>query len=69
MLGKGSAPESVGTGPGSPGQRSWHQAIQEPFGYSSNIALGRSSEIVFGFVWSCVEPGFGLDDPCGSLPT
>ena len=19
--------------------------------------------------WSCVEPGVGLDDPCGSLPT
>jgi len=21
------------------------------------------------FVWSCVEPGVGLDDPSGSLPT
>ena len=21
------------------------------------------------FVWFCVEPGVGFDDPCGSLPT
>ena len=26
------------------------------------------SDIGFGFGWSCVEPGVGLDDPCRSLP-
>lgn len=24
------------------------------------------SDIQFDFGWSCVEPGFGLDDSCGS---
>jgi len=28
-----------------------------------------SQTLGLNFVWSCVEPGVGLGDPCGSLPT
>jgi len=28
-----------------------------------------SALTAFEFVWSCVEPGVGAGDPCGSLPT
>jgi len=33
-------------------------------------ASGQSSQI-YGliFEWSCVEPGIGLSDPCGFIPT
>ena len=41
-----------------------HQAagVQEVFGQRSQV-WG------FNFERSCVEPGVGLDDPCGPLPT
>ena len=29
----------------------------------------RLDEGPFAFGWSFAEPGVGLDDPCGSLPT
>ena len=36
--------------------------VQETSGQHS-----QTYDLIFG--WSCVEPGVGLSDPCGSLPT
>mgnify|MGYP001859384664 FL=1 len=64
MLGKGSSPEGGGHGTVSSGQQSRPQAagVPEAFGQCS-----QTQGLNFG--WSCVEPGVGLDDPCGSIPT
>jgi len=53
-----------GTGTDLPGQQSRCQnaGVQEACGQCS-----QTYGLIFG--WSCVEPGVGLSDPCGSLPT
>lgn len=41
-------------------------------GHSSELPELREhwlSDVEIGFGWCCVEPGVGLGDPCGSLPT
>ena len=60
-LGTGSAPEGSGHGIGCPGQWAWPQAagVQGAFGLRSQI-WG------LNVGWSCMQPGGGLKDPCGS---
>jgi len=62
-LGKGAAPEGGGHRTGCPGLWARPQVLE--FKECSDTVL---SHRVWIFGWSCVEPGVGLDDPCGSLP-
>jgi len=57
--GKGSAPEGGGHGTGCPGQWSGPKLLELKGCLDSGL----------NFEWSSEEPGVGLDDACGSLPT
>lgn len=63
-LGKGSSPQGGGHGTGSPENWIWPQAggVQEVFGQ-------HPQKCGLDFEWPCVDPGVGLQDSCGSLPT
>ena len=61
-LGTGCASEGGGHGTGCTGQ--WAQ----PRGNGDQGAFGqRSQTLGLDFGWCCVEPGAGLNDPCGHL--
>ena len=63
-LGTGSAPEGGGHGTGCPEQ--W--ALPGALGLEGEFAQ-RSQTLGLTSGWSCVEPGAGLNDPYGPLPT
>ena len=53
---------ALGQAPQGSGHSSEPAAVQETFGQCS-----QTNGLIFG--WSCVEPGVGLSDPCGSFTT
>lgn len=59
---EGTAEEGQWAWNSSPGQWAQPQAVQGVFEQHS-----QTQGLDFG--WCCVEPGVGLDGPCGSLPT